>query len=101
MAKNLRHEDSRAVDLLLDRSLTATGHATAAGSSSVKNGKNNFRNRLNAAERMLRVLDLMPASDPSPDLVQRTLQRIEESPMVPTGAIRTVAPYANDARPHA
>src|SRR5438067_2111843 len=101
MAKKLRHEDSRAVDLLLDRSLTATGHATAAGSLSVKNGKNNFRNRLNAADRMLRVLNLMPASDPSPDLVQRTLQRIEQSPLVPSGAIRTSSSYANDARPQA
>jgi len=83
MARKLSHEDSRAIDLLLDRVATAksgNGHrAVAAGSLNVRSAKGLNKNRLNAAERVLNVLDRLPVMEPSSDLVERTMQRIEET----------------------
>ena len=75
MAKKISHEDGRAIDLLLDRA------GTVARSSDVKSAKSSIRPRLAAAERVLRLLDQMPAMEPPADLVQRTLARIDEAPI--------------------
>jgi hypothetical protein len=68
--------------MLLDRAPTARGNGsdgnsghgttfTAASHAGVSN------ERIAAAERVLHVLDAMPTNDPSADLVQRTMARIE------------------------
>src|SRR5688500_12217744 len=99
MAKRLSHEDSRAIDMLLDRN--GTGHVVA-GSSNVKSGKMNMKNRIKAADRVLRVLSQMPAAEPSADLVKRTLQRVDEAPVLAPAVLREAQRYAGlDDRPHA
>ena len=110
MARKLSHEDSRAIDLLLDRVATAksgNGHrAVAAGSLNVRSAKGLNKNRLNAAERVLNVLDRLPVVEPSSDLVERTMQRIEEAttmgaPVVYPRAPQTQSFGGSSSRPHA
>jgi len=98
MAKALSHEDGRAIDLLLDQNGQV---APMAGSFQVKSGKMNLRTRLRAADRMLRMLSHMPAAEPSPDLVQRTLQRIDEALHLSPAALRPAERYPGVNRPHA
>jgi len=99
MAKKLSHEDSRAIDLLLDRSIQGIG---IAGSSNVKSGKMNIKNSLRAADRMLRTLSQLPAAEPSADLVQRTLQRIDSTPALNPAIMQETQRYTGvDNRPHA
>jgi hypothetical protein len=73
--KKLRTDDSRAVDLLLDRSHCAkqTGRGVFA-SPAVEPA---VRKRLGNVERLLHLLDASVAPDPPHDLVARTLRRIE------------------------
>ena len=85
MSLNLRDEDRRALDLLLDRSSAAASHN---GNGDGKNGPvfahpGVAQERLIRAERLLRMLDLLPTADPPQDLVARTMRRLEEpaSPM--------------------
>lgn len=104
MAKKLSHEDSRAIDLLLDRPVQGVAMASvpSVGSSNVKSGKMNMKNRIRAADRVLRMLSQMPAAEPSNDLVKRTLQRIDETPALAPAIMRETQRYAgSDNRPHA
>jgi len=102
MAKQLSHEDSRAIDLLLDQNgQVAPVSAGSFGSFNVKSGKMNMKTRLRAADRMLRMLSHMPAADPPADLVRRTLQRIESTPVLSTEIDRPADRYLHDNRPHA
>jgi hypothetical protein len=69
----LRNADARAVDLLLDRAATAQGNgamlfATEPGVSN---------EQIAAVEKVLNLLDVMPAAEPAPDLLRRTLDRID------------------------
>ena len=98
MAKKLSHEDSRAIDLLLDRPV----QGAMAGSSNVKSGKMSIKNRLRAADRVLRTLSQMPVAEPSADLVKRTLQRIDDSSSLSPAIMQEVQRYTGgDDRPHA
>jgi len=72
-----------------------------AGSFSVKSGKSNLKTRLRAADRMLRMLSHMPAAEPSPDLVQRTMQRIDDALHVSPATLRPNDRYPGINRPHA
>jgi hypothetical protein len=118
MAKQLRNDDARAVDLLLNGELTARsgdggnggGHGAAADDGSavvVSRGHGKFSSRLESVERVLRVLDSMPSTEPPTDLVERTLRRIDQSHSAPgTAAARERAgqhPLMGGAgtRPHA
>lgn len=98
MARTLSHDDGRAIDLLLDQNGQV---APVAGSFSVKSGKSNLKTRLRAADRMLRMLSHMPAAEPSPDLVQRTMQRIDDALHVSPAALRPNERYPGVNRPHA
>lgn len=66
MSATLHPDDRRAIDLLLDRSQTSIGFSEAPVDPE----------RLRNAERLLKVLDLMPADEPPQDLVSRTLSRL-------------------------
>lgn len=102
MARTLSHEDGRAIDLLLDQNgQVAPVSAGSFGSFNVKSGKMNMKTRLRAADRMLRMLSHMPAAEPSPDLVRRTLQRIDETPALSPASMRSAERHAGDNRPHA
>ena len=90
MNVRLRQDDAAAVDLLLDRAVSARGNGNGGngdGNGAMFVSTNHAgvaTDRLAAVERVLHVLDAMPNGDPSPDLLQRTLQRIDagvSSPM--------------------
>src|SRR4051812_41398536 len=102
MARKISHEDSRAIDLLLDRAANGRGETveSVAGSVHVKSSKANIRSRLVAAERVLKLLDNLPAVEPPADLVQRTLARVEESPMSIHPGTQQF-PFTGTSRPHA
>jgi hypothetical protein len=104
MNKKLRESDARAVDLILDRAVAARGNGNGgnggmfaatmtASHVSVSNG------HVGAVEKVLHLLDAMPATEPASDLVQRTLDRIAASNASP---MRSQAPSLIDiGRPHA
>ena len=107
MNVRLRQDDAAAVDLLLDRAVSARGNGNGAGGDG-NGGHVTFaagshagvsNDRLAAVERVLHVLDAMPQTEPSPDLLQRTLQRVDAGAASP---MRQTAPTLIDAsRPHA
>lgn len=68
----LRDGDARAVDLLLDKAAAARGEGGTlfAGQGDVSG------EQLAAVERLLNVLNVMPAHDPASDLLSRTLDRV-------------------------
>lgn len=79
MNLQLGDEDRRAVDMYLDQSTSRSNDAdNAASSARPAPASSEFRSRLQTIERLLTTLDQLPASDPPPDLVARTLRRIEE-----------------------
>jgi hypothetical protein len=82
MSKRLSAEDRHAIDLLLER-------PDGSGKSLVEMvfahpAKGKFEARLDAADKVLSLLDNMPAADPPEDLVSRTMQRIEQAQLEPT-----------------
>jgi hypothetical protein len=77
MSKTLGTDDGHAIDLLLDRSSMAHDTRTTSSTFAPAIG-DAVVDRIGAAEHILRLVALMPAEDPRPDLVRRTLQRIDE-----------------------
>lgn len=80
MSMTLRSSDARAVDLILDRAAMAAGTSGTmlfAGDPGVSS------EQVAAAERVLKLLDAMPAGEPPADLLRRTLDRVEagETPL--------------------
>ena len=67
------------MDLLLDRAATAQGDGAMlfASDPSVSN------EQVAAVEKVLKLLDVMPAAEPAPDLLRRTLARIDASMPAP------------------
>lgn len=62
----LTPQDAQVVDLLLD------------GNGQL-DGTDEMRDRMHAAKQLLQVLDAMPAIDPSTNLIDLTLQRVEDA----------------------
>lgn len=77
MKLKMRDEDRRALDLLLDRAATAAGKA--AGTPLYAAASDPLRERVSKVEKVLNLLDAMPAEEPPKDLLSRTLRRIEQS----------------------
>lgn len=105
MVKRLSDDDRRAVDLLLERP-NGVGDTPSVEQLFRAPVQGSFERRLEAAEKLLSLLDEMPTEEPPPQLVARTLQRIRElelEPTAPTDATiaTTRAAVAGDARPHA
>jgi hypothetical protein len=115
MTLRLRDEDRRAVDLLLDRAATGSGvHPAGAG-----NGNGNYahhghgasfsqvsgdvQSRLPAVQKVLQVLDMMPAEEPPQDLLGRTLRRVEADRATHPSTLRAPQPVlgATMHQPHA
>ena len=78
--KKLLESDAQAIDLLLNRAViamhggqqvTATFAALGAGHGSISN------QRVASAEKILNLLNEIKVADPSNDLLQRTLARVE------------------------
>src|SRR3982750_3918552 len=81
MSKRLGDYDAQAVDLLLDRSNKAAdgnGGGTNAASAFMAPVGDEVANRIGAVESVLRLVTEMPAPDPAPDLIKRTLERIHQ-----------------------
>jgi hypothetical protein len=78
MAKRLGKEDRRAVDLLLERADGVSG-MPAVEQLFAAPVQGNFERRLDAVDKILSLLDLMPSPEPSADLVSRTMRRVEEA----------------------
>lgn len=85
MSVRLRDADARAVDLLLDRAVSA--HTNGDGQpvlfAASPGGVSN--EQIAAVERVLKLLDVMPASDPAPDMLRRTVERIGAHGDAPLG----------------
>jgi hypothetical protein len=99
MTKRLGESDRRAVDLLLDRSAGAengngTGGYVAHAQPVTEPG-------LQSVQRVLSLLDLMPADEPSADLMTRTLARIEARPNVAAQPMHPATAAMLTNRPHA
>jgi hypothetical protein len=74
MSMTLRISDARAVDLILDRAAVAQGTSGTmlfAGDPGVSG------EQVAAVERVLHLLDALPAGEPPHDLLRRTLSRVE------------------------
>lgn len=104
MSMKLRESDARAVDLLLDHAVTSAqgngngGNGLTFAAPTAHPGVSN--EQIAAVEKVLKLLDVMPAHDPSDDLVQRTLARIGAHADTP---MRPASPALLDpaSRPHA
>ena len=92
MTKRLGESDRRAADLLLDRTANAGGSYVAHAEPGTEPG-------IQGVQRVLSLLDHMPAEEPAADLMARTLARINSSgvmaPLHPaTAALMTDRPHA-------
>jgi hypothetical protein len=85
MKPALGQDDRRAVDLLLDRTASVAGNGN--GHSVYASTDQAMGARIAGAQRLLKLLELMPQIDPPQDLVSRTLRRIDRAAAHP-GAIR-------------
>jgi hypothetical protein len=75
MTTQLRDDDRRAVDVVMDRTPSADGEVGVyvdPGHAPVE--------RIYAVERVLSLLQAMPAAEPAPDLAARTMRWIEKAP---------------------
>ena len=103
MSVRLRESDARAVDLLLDRAVTSAqdnGNGGGQMAFAASNHAGVSNEQVAAVEKVLKLLDVMAADEPSQDLLQRTLQRIGADADAP---MRGPSPVLLDpaSRPHA
>jgi hypothetical protein len=118
MTLRLRDEDRRAVDLLLDRAATGSGvHPDGAGNGNGHHGHHSHghhgtsfsqvsgdvQTRLPAVQKVLQVLDMLPAEEPAQDLLGRTLRRVEAERANHPSTLRAPQPVlgATMHQPHA
>jgi len=91
MTMKLGDDDSRAVDLLLDRSNKVTdGNGNGGSSVCVTPVGDAVARRIGAVETVLRLVAEMPAADPPTDLVAKTMDRIRQRGVNPN----VIAPAA-------
>jgi hypothetical protein len=101
MRKQLNLEDRQAIDVLLERP-DGQGSKTIVEMVFAQPARDQFEDRLGAAERVLELFGEMPAEDPPADLVSRTMQRIEQAQIEPATAIEPrFNPAEQDNGPHA
>ncbi len=77
MSKQLKDEDRRAVDLIMDTNPTAIQESGKPVFALASQGA--FHDRLAGVEKILHVLEEMPAPDPSVNLLEKTMKFIDES----------------------
>lgn len=92
----LNTQDAAALDLLLDRSPTASGHAATVFAPTDAVG----RERIQYAQKVLDLLHLFPVSEPPRDLLSRTLRHVGES-LDANAHVGAAAILSQSARPHA
>lgn len=99
MNPSLGQDDRRAVDLLLDRTATIAGNGNGQSVYSASDGA--FGDRIAGAQRLLKLLELMPQVDPPQDLVSRTLRHIDRAAALPSGISPQLAHPIDMQRQHA
>jgi cytochrome c-type biogenesis protein CcmH/NrfG len=99
MKPTLGQEDRRAVDLLLDRAAALAGNGN--GHSLYASTDQAMGKRIAGAQRLLKLLELMPSVDPPQDLVNRTLRRIDRAAAHPAVMRPQVAQPIDMHRQHA
>jgi len=72
MNVTLNQDDAAALDLLLDRSRSAALDGPRFAAKAVA------QDRLQSAEKVLGMLQLLPDAEPPQDLVSRTLRRVDQ-----------------------
>lgn len=100
----LRDEDRLAVDLLMDRAVAgAGGNGLGDGHTRFTPVNGAIPQQLGRVESVLRVLDMMPAEEPAPDLMSRTMRRVEaQSAEQDPSVLRPPQPMVPDMHmPHA
>jgi hypothetical protein len=85
LMKRLKTEDRHAVDLLLERP-DGSGAPGLVEMVFARPVKGKFEDRLEAAERVLNLLDHLPVEEPPANLISRTMQRIEQAQLEPRAA---------------
>ena len=103
----LSDEDGRAVDLLLDRPASkgnGNGNGDTAAHAQAVAANGQAQRRIEAATSVLEMLNNLEVPEPSADLVERTLRKIEEIAAagrvtVPAGA--SIGTRPSPQQPHA
>lgn len=99
MKPTLGQDDRRAVDLLLDRTATIAGNGN--GHPIYASTDQPMGARIAGAQRLLKLLELMPDVDPPQDLVSRTLRLIDRAAAHPTSIRPPLAQPIDMQRQHA
>jgi hypothetical protein len=100
MARRLSDDDARIVDLLLDSGSGGNGSGPALSQVFANPNPAMFEKRVEAVERILDILSMDPASEPPPDLVARTLERVTD-PEAMAGRTSQGIRTGASQRPHA
>ena len=99
MTKRLGESDRRAVDLLLDRT-TDAGNGNGNGGY-VAHAQPATEPGIQAVQRVLSLLDVMPADEPAADLIARTMARIDTRVGVAAQPMHPATAAMMSSRPHA
>jgi hypothetical protein len=100
MTRKLNDSDRAAVDLIFDRIHSSSGNGNG-GDHVVAVAGAVTDERLSAVEKILGALEQMPAPEPSPDLVVRTLQRVARQAGTRMTPIPPAGQYADPNQPMA
>jgi len=98
MTKRLGESDRRAVDLVLDRTTDADGNGNGGY---VTHAQPATEPGLQAVQRVLSLLDVMPAEEPAADLIARTMARIDSRAGVAAQPLHPATAAMMTNRPHA
>ena len=112
MTLRLRDEDRRAVDLLLDRAATGSGVSPGGAGNGNGNGHHgasftqvsgDVQTRLPAVQKVLQMLDMLPAGEPPQDLLARTMRQLDAAKADHPSTLRAPQPVLGPTmhQPHA
>lgn len=99
MTKRLTESDRRAVDLLLDRTAGAASGDENGNGGYVAHAPTATEPGIQAVQSVLNLLEMTPAGEPAPDLMKRTLARIDARGAMASGQAASAAIMTD--RPHA
>ena len=95
MNTKLNDEDRRAVDLLLDRATSDGNAGNGINGGLFAAPPASLSQRVHSAERLLQLLDFLPAAEPPQGLSLRTVRRVEEIQAAEQAGVQAPAhPYA-------
>ena len=80
MRKKLTHADGLAVDFVLDH-LNEVKHESTSTADTFVPARGLEPQRIESVEKILDLLEELPAAEPSPELLRRTMQRILRAPV--------------------